>query len=266
MPETITYERADRVAHIMLNRPERMNAISPLLQQELDHAFVEAETDDAVSVILLSGAGRGFCAGYDLAGSGDSAEIRGVSADRDRLERMIERFLRIWETRIPVIAKVHGACLAGGSMLAVSSDITIAAEDARVGTPQIPLGAGFLGPLWAWHVGPKKAKELIFPTGTVISGAEAARIGLFNVAVPATELDSYVEEYAQRVAKTPREILVLEKRAINRSQEIQGFREAFLLSAEYDALAHATDAVRQTKQRIQQEGLKSALAAWASTQ
>lgn len=264
MPETITYEVTDRIARITLNRPERINAISPQMREEISQAIDEAERDDAARVILFAGAGRGFCAGFDIASAGDSAQIRGVAADRDRLEEMVGHFLRIWDARLPVIAKVHGACLAGGSMLAVSCDVTIAAEDARVGTPQLPLGAGFLGPLWAWHVGPKKAKELIFPTGTVISGAEAARIGLFNTAVPAADLDAYVEEYVARVAKTPREILVLEKRAINRSQEIQGFREAFLQSAEIDALAHATDAVHQTKQRIQDEGLKSAMAAWAN--
>ncbi len=262
MPNTILYDVHERIATITLNRPERLNALSPEMQREIDEALSEAERDEAVRVVVIAGAGRAFCAGYDIAGTGDSAQIRDVAADRIRLEKMLNRWLRIWDATLPVIAKVHGYCLAGGSQLAIMCDVTIAAEDARVGTPQLPLGAGFLSPIWAWHVGPKKAKELLLPTGTMISGSEAARIGLFNVAVAADQLDQYVAEYAQSVAKTPKAVLALEKLAINRSQEVQGFRQAVLQGAEIDALAHATDAVMETKQQIQEQGLKAALAAW----
>lgn len=269
MAETILYEVARRIATITLNRPEKLNAISRQLQAELLEAIEEAERDDAVRVVVLRGAGRSFCAGYDLAGSGDgvgASQSPSISADRDGLIQFINGWLRIWDARVPVIAQVHGHCIAGGSQLAVICDVTITAEEARIGAPALPLGAGFVSCFWAWQVGAKKAKELFFPVGSNISGAEAARLGLFNFAVPQAELEDRVREFAASVAKTPKEILVLQKHAMNRTEEIKGFRQAMLQGAEYDAIAHFTEPVLAMNQSIRDLGLRGAIAAWNAEQ
>lgn len=266
--ETIVYEVRDRVASITLNRPEKLNAISPQLRRELQEALSEAEADPDVGVAILSGAGRAFSAGYDVVGAREerdgvgAGQSRSITADRDRLQRILQEWFQIWDLRLPVIAKVHGHCLAGGTQLAAICDVTFVAEDARVGTPQLPLGAGFVGAFWAWLVGPKMAKEIFLPVGTVISGREAAEMSLFNRAVPADQLDDVVWEYAQRVAATPKEIAALQKQAINRTQDLQGFREAMMQAAEVDAIAHFSEPVLAMNQRIREVGLKEAIADW----
>ena len=259
--ETIAVERRGRVAYITLNRPEKLNAISRQLQRELLEALVEAERDDGVHAAVVSGAGRAFSAGYDLAGgSGVAAEqASAISRDRDGLEELNRNWLRIWDLRLPVIGKVHGHCLAGGTQLAMICDVTFVADDARVGAPQLPLGAGFVASFWAWQVGAKRAKEFFFPVGSMISGAEAAQIGLFNRALPAADLDDYVNRYAENAARTPKEILVLQKRAINRTQEVQGFREALMGGVEIDAIAHFTTPVLEMNRSLKERGLRATL-------
>ena len=261
MAETISIERVGRVARVTLNRPEKLNAISRQLQRELIEALSEAERDDAVHVALVSGAGRAFSAGYDLAGgSGVAAEqASAISRDRDGLEELLLNWLRIWDLRLPVVAKVHGHCLAGGTQLATICDVTFVAEDARVGAPQLPLGAGFVASFWAWQVGAKRAKEFFFPVGSMISGSEAAEIRLFNRALPADQLDRYVDDYVELVAKTPKEILVLQKKAINRTQEVQGFREALMGGVEIDSIAHFTNPVLEMNRSLKERGLRATL-------
>jgi enoyl-CoA hydratase len=260
MDETILYEVDDRVATVTLNRPEKLNAITPTLQRELLAALRRAAEDDAVRVAVVRGAGRGFCAGYDVT-SGEMAAT-GVPADRLQLEAVVRRWLEIWDLPLPVIAQVHGVCLAGGTQLAAICDVTIVADDARVGTPQLPLGAGYVASFWAWFVGPKKAKEVFFETGATISADEAVAMGLFNRVVPAAELDAHVAEYARAVARQPKDLLALQKLAINRTQEAQGFRQALLQGAEVDAIAHASPAVRTVNRHIAEFGLKESLAAF----
>ncbi len=265
--ETVLYEVREGVALITLNRPEKLNAISRQLREDLMEALEEAEGDEAVRCVVLSGAGRAFCAGYDVAGASrgegvGAGQSRSIVEDRDRLERILHEWFRIWDLRLPVIAKVHGHCLAGGTQLAAICDVTFVAEDARVGTPQLPLGAGFVAAFWAWLVGPKKAKEIFLPVGTIISGREAASLGLFNRAVPALELDEVVWAYARRVARTPKAIAALQKQAINRTQDTQGFRAAMLQAAEVDAIAHFSPPVLETNARIRKVGLKETIAAW----
>ncbi len=261
MAETIVYERSGRIGRVTLNRPEKLNAISRQLQRELLEALVEAERDAAVHVALVSGAGRAFSAGYDLTGAGGVAATQAsvIARDRDGLEELLRNWLRIWDLRLPVVAKVHGHCLAGGTQLATICDVTVAAEDARVGAPQLPLGAGFVASFWAWQVGAKRAKEFFFPVGSVISGREAAEIGLFNRALPPEALDDWVEDYVERTARTPKEILVLQKKAINRTQEVQGFREALAAGVEIDAIAHFSDPVLETNRSIRERGLRATL-------
>lgn len=261
MPETIALEQVGRVARVTLNGPEKLNAISRQLQRELIEVLTELERDDSVHVALVSGAGRAFSAGYDLAGgSGVAAEqASAISRDRDGLEELLRNWLRIWDLRLPVIAKVHGYCLAGGSQLASICDVTFVADDARIGAPQLPLGAGFVASFWAWQVGAKRAKEFFFPVGSMISGREAADIGLFNRSIPADQLDQFVDDYVELVSKTPKEILVLQKKAINRTQEVQGFREALMGGVEIDAIAHFTTPVLEMNRSIKERGLRATL-------
>jgi enoyl-CoA hydratase len=262
MAGTVVYEVEGRVATVTLNRPEKLNAITVELQDDLLAALGEAEADPGVHVAIVTGAGRGFCAGYDLGGA--NAPVGGVPGDRDWLGRVMEGWLRIWDLRLAVVAKVHGVCLAGGTQLATICDVTYVDEEAKVGTPQLPLGAGYVSANWAWLVGPKKAKEIFFPTGTTISGREAVEIGLFNGAFPAADLDSAVAEYAARVSRTPKDIIALQKQAINRTQELQGFRQALMQGVEIDAIAHTAPAVKEVNRFIAQRGLREALRAFKS--
>lgn len=260
MADTIRYDVEGRVATVTLMRPEKLNAITSQLQDELLDALHEAEGDPAVHVAIVTGAGRGFSAGYDV--TGGNVIGGGVTGDRDWLERTLLGWLAIWDLGLPVIAKVHGVCLAGGTQLAAICDISYVSEDCKVGTPQLPLGAGYVSAFWTWFVGPKKAKEIFFPTGTIISGAEATEMGLFNRAFPADQLDAAVAAYAARVARTPKDILRLQKKSINRSQELAGFRQAILQGAEIDAIAHVSPSVRTINKFIAQNGLSEALRAF----
>ena len=271
--ETILVDIADRVAQIRLNRPEKLNAISRRLQNEVIDALVTAEADPNVRAAVISGVGRSFSVGYDVSrgtdeGHGHSegeagvAQARSITVDSDGLQSFLRGWLQIWDLHLPVIAKVHGYCLAGGTQLASICDVTISADDARVGAPQLPLGAGFVASFWAWHIGAKRAKELFFPVGSMVSGAEAAEIGLFNRSVPSAQLDEVVDEYLARVVKTPKEILALQKQAINRVEEARGFRAALVQAIEVDAIAHFSPPVLEMNRRIREDGLKSALQQW----
>ncbi|MCC6434029.1 MAG: enoyl-CoA hydratase/isomerase family protein [Acidimicrobiales bacterium] len=260
MAEMIEYHVDGRVATVTLSRPEKLNAITMQLQDELLAALRDAERDPAVHVAIVAGAGRGFSAGYDVAGG--NVIGGGVTGDRDWLEKILQGWLAIWDLGLPVIAKAHGVCLAGGTQLAAICDVSYVAADCKVGTPQLPLGAGYVSAFWTWFVGPKKAKEIFFPTGTVITGTEAAEIGLFNRAFPADRLDDEVAAYAARVARTPKDILALQKKSINRTQELAGFRQAMLQGAELDAIAHVSPSVRTVNKFIAERGLSEALRAF----
>lgn len=263
--ETVNYETGDRIATVTLNRPEKLNALSPALQQELIAALKQAEADPAVSVIVLRGEGRAFCAGYDLSGGlGGGADSQSMSAvdDAARLEETLQRLLVIWDLKKPVIAKVHGVCLAGGTQLALICDLTIAAEDATFGIPQLPVGIGFVLPFWTWLIGAKKAREVFYRIGTTITAPQAHEWGMVNEVVPADRLEATVRERAAGIAETPSEILLLAKRAINETQEVQGFRESLRFGVDIDALSHQSRAVRGVNQLIKDEGLRSALKRW----
>lgn len=260
MAETIDYRVDGRVATVTLTRPEKLNAITLQLQEELVAALREADRDPGVHVAVVAGAGRGFSAGYDVAGG--NVIGGGVTGDRDWLERILWGWLAIWDLNLPVVAKVHGVCLAGGTQLAAICDVGYVSTDCKVGTPQLPLGAGYVSAFWTWFVGPKKAKEIFFPTGTIISGQEAADLGLFNRAFPPDQLDEAVDAYTARVARTPKDILGLQKKSINRTQELAGFRQAMLQGAELDAIAHVSPSVRAVNRFIAERGLSEALRAF----
>ena len=260
--EDIIYEKKDKIARITLNRPEKLNAISNALRSELETACAEVENDREVSVLIIKGAGRAFCAGYDIGVSGDVVRTqmhKTVSTDRERLMRSGERWLTLWSMPKPTIAQVHGYCLAGGNEIAGMCDLVIAAEDAIFGQPQgRRLGLAVTLGLWPLLIGMRKTKELLF-TGDSISGKEAEQIGLINKAVPADKLEEEVESLAARIVLTPLDYLAMEKAATNRYFELMGIRTAVASGAEYDTLYHATPPAQEFFKLVQEEGLKAAL-------
>ena len=263
--DALLYAVADRVATITLNRPEKLNALSVGLQHEIVAAMKAAEADPAVRVIVLKGEGRAFCAGYDLSGGLDGPRATGpMSAvdDAASLEATLQRLLTIWDLKKPVIAQVHGFCLAGGTQLALICDLTIAADDATFGIPQLPVGIGFVLPFWTWLIGPKRAREVFYRIGSKVTAAQAYEWGMVNAIVPPAELAATVRQRALEMAQTPTEILMLAKRAINETQEVQGFRESLRFGVDIDALSHQSHAVRAVNKLIKEEGLRAALVRW----
>lgn len=255
--ENILYTKDGRIARITLNRPEALNALSAALWEELVSAMKDAGDDDSIRVVILKGAGRAFSAGGDIQRRPGEDRERTIMQGRRSIEKNKEQMFTIWDLPKPVIAQVHGYCLAVGSVLALTCDITICAEDALFGGTSIPLGAGNVGPIWLWHIGPKKTKEIFFQIGKRIDGKEAERIGLVNRAVPADRLEDEVNELANSIARTPLEFLTLQKLMVNRSAEIMGLRAIILNGVELDAVAMATETAKYGKQRMKEIGMKA---------
>lgn len=267
MYEEILYDVEGRVATVTLNAPERLNAITPSMQREIVEALEGAERDPGVHAAIVRGAGRAFSTGYRLdapaAHEDGDGSPRSPAADRDRIEDGLRLWLRLPDLRVPILAQVHGYCIAGATQLAAICDVAFAAEDARVGSgPQLPLGAGYVTAFWAWHVGPRRAKQFAFPSGEFITGAEAAAIGLFNEAMPADQLEDYVAGYARRIARVPKDVLAIHKLAANRVQEIMGFRAALRSGAELDAIAHFSPGVEAMRDSVRRLGVRGAIDAW----
>jgi enoyl-CoA hydratase len=258
--ELIRVERDGHIGALILNRPEKLNSLSTPMLEEFDQALAELGEDEDVRVVVIKGAGRSFSAGYDLGPDDPMRLNRTTTSDRENQQHKVERWLKIWDLAKPVIAQVHGHCLAGATQMCVASDITVVAEDARIGFPALPLGGGMISPTWLWLVGPKRAKELSFTPGSWISGKEAAEWGWANRAVPAAELDETVLKMARKIAKVHPEVLRIKKLANNRVMELQGFRTAFTFGAEWDAILHFAPSVVELQTRIREQGLKAAIA------
>jgi enoyl-CoA hydratase len=254
----IRVEHAGPISWIVLARPDKANALSTAMLDEFSDALARlAETGGPI--LGIRGEGKGFCAGYDVDQVGKPKPADPV-ADRDRLARNVNRYLAIWDHPKPVIAAVHGYCIAGATQLCVFTDLTIVAEDARIGEPALPLGGGYIAPLWAPLVGPKRAKELAFLPGNAIDGRTAVQWGWANHAVPAHEVISTVEALAARMAKIPSDVLRIKKLAINRTMDAMGVRTAAAQVPEMDALLHLSPSVLQLREWIGEVGLKSAIA------
>jgi enoyl-CoA hydratase len=272
--ETLSFDVSHHVARIILNRPEKRNALNTLALTELNQALLEADDRQDVNVILLSGAGKDFCAGYDLTdsygGGADQSQAYDPSLYRSRsatldddiwhLERQQELTLLMLDLHKPVVAKIHGNCLAGGTDLAFSCDIVLTADDAKIGFPAARANGTPPTNLWLYHCGPQWAKRMLF-TGDVISGLDAARIGLVLESYPAAELDFEVDEMARRIAAVDAEILATHKRVINLQLELMGAKTAQRLAAAQDAQAHLSQGPRRSQFRkdMAELGLKDAL-------
>lgn len=257
--QTVNYQVNEGIGTITLNRPDKMNAFNGQMLADFAAALTQAEHDDSVRVVILKGAGRTFSAGYDISRGESTPHDRNISEDRDRLQAAIDQWLRVWDFPKPVIAQVHGYCMAGATMLAICCDITLVAEDAIIRWPALPIGGGLIGPMWTWLVGPKKAKEMSFIAGSEMSGAEAHSWGWANRAVPAADLEAQTLRMAHQIARTPSDLLRLKKLAINRVMDAQGFRTTAMFGAEWDAIAHYTKGASTMTGKIQELGLKGAI-------
>jgi len=180
--------------------------------------------------------------------------------DRERLHRNVERWLAMWDHPKPVIAAVHGFCMAAAAQMCVFADITIVADDVRIGEPTVPIGGGFIAPAWVSLVGPKRAKEFAFVPGNWIDGPIAVEWGWANHCVPAAQLLEAVTSLAERIVLTPPDVLRLKKLSINRAAEAAGFRQALSGIAEIDALLHLAPAVLEIRARMAERGLKAVIA------
>ena len=263
----ILYEVDRGRARITLNRPEKRNALSGELLQELHSALWDADDDRAVHAVVVRGAGTCFSAGYDLtppAGNVPRDESRrgGRSFDDDtwQLERSQRLRMVLFDMHKPVIAQVHGYCLAGGTDVALLCDMVIAADDAVFGFPPARDLGALPNNMWLYNVGPQWAKRLTL-TGDSITGAEAAQIGLVLKAVPPELLEAEVEGLLDRLALIDADLLAANKRIINLGLELMGARTLQRLACENDARGHRAASAREFQLSVREKGLKEALRA-----
>jgi enoyl-CoA hydratase len=243
---------------IVLDRPDQANSLSSVMLDQFTDVLEGLRTEGG-PVLAIRGEGKGFSAGYDIGQVGTPKAADPV-ADRARLRRNVERWFALWDHPKPIITAVHGYCLAGATQMCVYSDITIVAEDARIGEPMLPIGGGYIAPLWAPLVGPKRAKELAFVPGNTIDGRTAVEWGWANHAVPATELLNAVRALAERMAMVPPDVLAIKKASINRAMESMGVRHAADAVSEMDSLLHLSPAVLALREEIGSQGLRATMA------
>jgi len=258
--EVVLYERRGPAAWLTLNRPEKLNAINAPMVEGLREAFRRTADDDEIKVVVLTGAGRAFSAGYDLAEEVE-APPEGAEGWRDVLAHDVEMTMELWSLPKPTIAAVRGWCLAGGCELAMACDLVVAAEDARFGEPEIRYGSGPVTLLMPFVIGQKKTNELLF-TGDAIDAREAERLGLVNRVVPGEELERAVGELVAKIAPTPLPVLRLTKIALTRAYEAMGLRQAVSANLDLSAILNAADTPEQREfdRIVAAEGLKAALA------
>jgi enoyl-CoA hydratase len=247
------------VNRITMNRPEKRNALNHPLRGQLLQALREGDADPEVRVQIVRGAGSSFSAGYDLGNGNEGEEMPyytpGGSGNWPR--HVTEGWMSIWDLAKPVIAQVHGYCLAGGSELATGCDLVYVAEDAQMGYPAVRFGVPDMH-FHAWLLGMRKAMEMML-TGDSISGIEAVEYGWANRAFPVEELDQRVLEMAERVAMMPADMVQLNKRLVHRGMETMGLRTAIRQGTELCALGtHQPTLVAFVKQ-MRSEGLTTAL-------
>jgi enoyl-CoA hydratase len=269
--QTIRYEVENGRARIVLNRPDKRNALSQELLGELYHALWEADNDTAVHAVVLKGEGKGFCAGYDLTPQRPTAKPDGGNGpayrrcmfsnfddDAWQLERDQRLRMVLFDMHKPVIAQIHGFCLAGGTDIALHCDIIIAANDAKIGFPATRSLGSPANHMWLYHVGPQWAKRLLL-TGDTITGAEAAAIRLVLKAVPAAQLDAEVEQLLDRLALIDPALLSANKRIVNLGLELMGARTLQRMAAENDARGHQAQSAREFLRQAREGGLGPAL-------
>jgi enoyl-CoA hydratase len=268
--ETLLYDTDGSVATITLNRPESLNTIVPPMPDELEAAVDLSVADDAVKVIVLRGAGRSFCAGFDFGGGfhhWDERITTGGEWDPGKdfafatspTHGPVPKFMSLWRAPKPVIAQVHGWCVGGGSDLALCADLVIASEDARIGTPYSRLWGSYLTGMWLYRLGLTRAKEYAL-TGKPLTGTEAAEIGLVNRAVPFERLEEEVRALARQLAGIPASQLAAMKLVVNQAYENMGLASTQLLGPVLDGLMRNTPEAGRFVELAEREGARAAAA------
>ena len=283
-PSTLDYEVTGRIARITLNRPERGNGITLDMPRELAECVEQANLDPAVHVIALAGRGKGFCGGYDLVQSAEGSDPLGAAGappgspldpmvvatnhdpskpwdplvDHAMMSRNARGFMSLFHGEKPVVCKVHGFCVAGGTDMALCSDLLVIADDARIGYPPARVWGVPTTALWAHRIGPEKAKRLLF-TGDLITGAEAADWGLATAAPPAAELDGHFEALLERIALMPVNQLTMMKLLVNQTLYAQGLHATQALGVFFDGIARHTPEGYAFQQRAAESGFKQAV-------
>jgi enoyl-CoA hydratase len=290
VPTTMTYEVADRVARITLDRPSRGNGITRRLITELEACVEQADLDPAVHVILLAGNGKGFCGGYDLVDSAegmadgefgkgdptpavagtpldplvqaanhDPSGVWDPMVDYAMMSRNVRGFMSLFHANKPVVCKVHGFCVAGGTDMALCSDLLVMAADAKIGYPPARVWGSPTTSMWAHRLGPQRAKRLLF-TGDSLSGAEAVEWGLAIEAPPAEALDERTEILVGRIAQMPINQLVMMKLLVNQETMARGLHATQVLGTVFDGITRHTPEGYAFQQRAAQAGFRQAVA------
>ena len=260
MSEVVLEQRRGAALWITMNRPDKLNALSGELVEGLRASFRRAATDDEVKVVVLTGAGRAFSAGFDISEEVGS-EIPSADSWHDLLATDVSLGMELWSLPRPTIAAVRGWCLAGACELAMACDMIVAADDARFGEPEIRYGSGPVSLLMPFVLGQKKTNELLF-TGDWVGAQEAERLGLVNRVAPAAALEAAVDELVAKIAPTPLPVLRLTKLALNRAYEAMGLRQAVNANLDISAILNAADTPEQREFDgiVAARGLKAALA------
>jgi len=259
--ESITYGVAGHVAHLMLNRPERLNALHKAALVEINRAMDQAEADAEVRVVVVSGAGRAFSSGFDLKAQMEQRP-EGPQVWREILDLDFDTTMRFWNSPKPTIAAVHGACLAGAFEIAMSCDITIAAEDAVFGEPELKFGAGIVTMLLPWMTSPKQAKRIILSADDRIGANEALAMGLVSrVVAPGQHLEEALRT-ARGIALMDPTLVGATKKALNRSYDIQGLQTALRMALDIDHTieSHGSPDKRAFMDVARERGMREAIA------
>jgi enoyl-CoA hydratase len=261
-PILLTDDPAPGVRRITLNRPNKRNALSNELRGQLFAALEAADQDPSVRVMVIRGAGKCFSSGYDLAGVG-ALPFHTAGNQGSWARHVVEGCFRMWDMAKPIIAQVHGWCLAGGSELAFACDLVYIAEDAQVGYPPVRTMSPPDNQFYPWLMGMRAGMEMML-TGDSISGVEAVRLGFANRAHPVDELEAAVLAMAERIAKVDPELAQLNKRLVHRQMEAMGLRTGLRTGTDLHALGWSTKASREYMAKMR-EGVKEALTARDST-
>lgn len=255
--ETLIVDLSAPVTTITLNRPERKNAVDPQMIDEFDRVFDELEKRDDITVVVIKGAGNSFCSGYDIKahfrgdGLGEAEQKRPQYQDLQWNKSTVERWTRLWNMPKVTIAQVHGYCLAGGLMIALQCDLVYVADDAKIGQPmarRMAMTPDFS--LWPLTIGLRQTKELLF-TGDLVTGAEAARLGMVNRSMPEAELDEYVSWLAGRIALASPGMLQTHKFAVNEVADAMGYRAMLTASIHADTVQHYLDENHEFRASVQ---------------
>jgi enoyl-CoA hydratase len=252
-------EPAPHVRRVTINRPEKRNALNHAVRGGLLRALEDGDADPDVHVQIVRGAGKCFSSGYDLGGGNEGQEYPWYTPGGDGHwpRHVTQGWMKIWELGKPVIAQVHGYCLAGGSELATCCDLVYMADDAQMGYPAVRFGVPD-NHFHAWFVGMRKAMEMML-TGDSINGKQAVELGWANASVPADELEAKVLEVAERIAAMPQDILQLNKRVVHRQMEIMGLHTGIRAGSELCALGTHQRTLHEFVAQTQKKGLTGAL-------